>query len=598
MFAGVVVSTLTLVSCGFGNSSDRTVDSAFSKNSLMVMTVDFSDDNQVKNFNNLVDQFPTTGFMGFIPKAFDGQGKVDGFTWKEDVQPILDGKWKLGVGISAPAKEAVETNNGPKIIFAGKFSETAKVKSLLDKFVANKKGVFADMKYEKKDGVEYWIGASNQFYLALDKDVFIIAPNEADMAEGVKTLDDNEGLDKSDNFKTYSKNQGGGLMTYYFNSKDIIDKADPKDGVGKWLVEMLGSVTDEYSGIFADADGFRSMMEANVDEKSSGFKKLLADPSYKLSLIDKVNSKGLFFYVEGGSLKNGFLSYLLDAGNSAEKPTTDNVLGALGLNAPSSIADVSSPTSEYGTAFEFLKKIDVLLSSPYAISISDKENYLPAIALYFQLKNDDVEKGKQLITDFDGYVDEVLVEVNKVLPAVDGQISFAKKDVIVVNGAALHKVYVDWKAVPQDLINEWSTKSGINVTTVRNEFYYGLMGDNTFVIAWYPDFPTVYGKDVLAQNADYKEAFAKLGDGYGMSVSYLDTKPLITFVDKFLKMAVSMNTTDGLGKDLALGYVKLAEKFIGTVQYSISSSKYKDGKMNAKSFVRIQKVLDEESETK
>lgn len=599
MFAGVVVSTLTLVSCGFGKSGERSVESAFSKNSMLVMTIDFSDNTQVKNFNSLVDQFPTTGFMGFIPKAFDAQVKADGFTWKEDVQPILDGEWKIGVGMSLPSKEAIKKNADPKLIFAAKFSETAKVKDLLEKLMAKKNGIFAYVKYEKKDGVEYWINASSKFYLALDKGVFVTAPNEAAMREGVKTLDENDGLDKSENFKSHSKKMGGGFMTSYFNTKSILDSADPEDEIGKGLVEMFETMTDSYSGIFAEVDGFRAMGSVSVNEKSSGFKKFLLDPNYKLSLIDKVNGKGLFFYVEGGSLKNGFVSYLLEAGNAAENPTAENttgnslqtsVFGALGADAPSSIIDVSATSNPpYGKILEFLKKIDVLLSSPFAISISDKENYLPAMAFYFQLKADDVAKGKQLITDFDSYADEVITLLNK---------DFVKKDVIVVNGAALHKVYVDWKAVPQEMINEWSTASGVNVTTVKNEFYYGLMSDNVFVIAWYPDFPTTYGQDVLSQNADYKEAFNKLGDGYGMSVSYFNTKSLITFIDKFLVAFTTLSADDPVKRDLALGYMKLAEKFIGTVKYSISSSIYKDGQMNAKSFMRIQKVVDEASQTK
>ncbi|MCX6735453.1 MAG: hypothetical protein NTZ25_06135, partial [Candidatus Peregrinibacteria bacterium] len=475
----------------------------------------------------------------------------------------------------------------------------SKVRTLLDKLVTNKKGIFADMKYEKKDGVDYWTNVSSKFYLALDNDVFVVSNVEQDMKDAVARLDNNDGLNKSDSFKTYSEKNGVGFMTYYFNTNSILENANPKDETAKRLVEMFSTMTDSYSSFFADADGFRTMTAANVDEKSSGFKKLLADQNYKLSLIDKVNSKGLFLYTEGGSLKNGFLSYLIEAGNADKKPTADNttgnslqtnVLGALGIDAPSAITDSSTTSNpSYGKILEFLNKIDVLLSSPYAISISDKENYLLAIAFYFQLKTDDVTKGKQLLTDFDGYADEVITLLNR---------DFVKKDVIVVNGAALHKVYIDWKAVPQEMINQWSIGSGINVTTVKNEFYYGLMSDNVFVIAWYPDFPTNYGQDVLSQNADYKEAFAKLGDGYGMSVTYLNTKSLITFVDKFLKMAVSMNTTDGLGKDLALGYVKLAEKFIGTVQYFVASSGYKNGQMSAESFMRVQKVVDEASQTK
>jgi hypothetical protein len=274
-----------------------------------------------------------------------------------------------------------------------------------------------------------------------------------------------------------------------------------------------------------------------------------------------------------------------------------NVLGALGMGDSEDVlidpsTSIETSGSLRGLIGAFVQKIKFLLDSPHAISISDKGNFLPAIAFYFQLKNDDVEKAKSLLTDFDAYVDEVVLEVNKVMPAAEGQTSSIKKDLIVANGGALHKVFVDWKAVPQAIITDWSTKSGIDVTSVKNEFYYGLMGDNVFVIAWYPDFPEAYGKDVLSQDADYKEAFGKLGSGYGMSVSYVNTKSLVTFLDKFLKMAVTMDTADGADGNVALGYVQIAEKFISTIRWNIASSGYKDGQLSSESFMKIEKVQD------
>lgn len=610
MGAFILMSSFLLVACNFGKSGDRNIEAAFSKDSAVVMIADFSDGTQVENFNHLIDQFPTTGFMGLLPKAFNSNGLEGNLSWKEDVGPILAAEWEVGFGIVAVGGEDFKETDSIDFVFAAKFSENEKVKALLNKFMATKKGFWANVEYEKNGGVEYWTEPSNSLYLAFSKNVFVAAPKEEGRKVAVDRLNGNEGLNKNSNFEVYDKKIGGGFFTYYFDVKAFgLDKLKAANGIdfGNNIGEMLSTMDGAYIGLFAEKDGFRSLSELNVDEKSKGFSKMLSDPNYRISLINKVNSEGLFFYIENGSLKDGFLGYLIDGSEGMEKEAMveengeevvdgslqTNVLGALGMNdRPVLLSEKVVSSALDGELLVFLKKIDVLLSSPYAVSISDKENYLPAIAFYFQLKDADVQNAKNLVADVDVYVDKIVEEINKIVTTGEGQ-SFIKKDILASNGGALHKVYVDWKSAPKDLVTEWSTKSGIDVTSVKNEFYYGLMGDNVFVLAWYPDFPTVYGQDVLANNTEYKEAFKKLNGTYGMSVSYLNTKSLITFVDKFLKMAVTMNTSDGIGKDLALGYVKLAEKFIGTMQYSISSSEFKDGKLTAEGFVRIQKVQDE-----
>lgn len=605
--AGIMsMAALSLTACGFGGHGDRSLEAAFSKDSILVMMVDFSSDTQVKNFNNLIDQFPTTGLMGYIPTAFDSEFKDQSLSWKDDISPILAGKWSVGVGVGVPNEKDSAINNSPKFVISAKFSESTKVSALLNKLLAGKNDFWKNVKYEKKDGVEYWTEDSRKMYWAMDNNILVAAMTEQDRSDALARLDKDDGIDKSDSFSRYSKKEGGGFATYYFNSKALLALANPTKDSDKKLLMVLGVVKDSYTGVFADEDGFRGLSQAAVDEKSEGFKKLFSDPSYKLSFIDKVNSKGLFFYTEGSRLSSGLLALVLgeEAVNSAAtKPAVDNsagsslqtnVLGALGVTS-ADVPDAISPIPVEGQSLrgligDFVKKIMFLLDSPYAISISDKDNYLPAVAFYFKIQDADLAQAKGLLTDFDGYVDNVILEVNKVIPAIEGQTSALKKDVVAMNGGALHKVYVDWKAVPQEMINDWSNQSGINVTSVKNQFYYGLMGDNTFVIAWYPDFPNEYGKDVLAQNADYKESFGRLGDGYGMSLIYLNTKSLVTFVDKFLMAYTTLKADDPVVRDLSLGYIKLAEKFIGTVKYLIVSSGYKDEIISSEAFVKIEKV--------
>ncbi len=593
-FAGVMsLVVLTLAACGFGKSGNRDLEAAFPKDGAMIFVVDYTSDKQAANLERMINQFPTTGLIGMYKKLFNGSLKAANLSWEEDLVPIFKGKWKAGISVTS--------GDLGEMIFAGKFEESSKISVLIGKLIASGEGFWKDVKYEKDDGVEYWTNDSGSVYLALSRDIFVIGKSGDDRKAAMKRIAKNDGLNKNQEFKDYvSKSEG--RIFYMFQSGTLFNS-----GIGKVFGEKYAEVLQALKSTFAEMvmveDGLRSYYGSSIDENNPGFSVLVPSPNYKISLVDKVNSKGLFYYSESV----GFMSILLDSLVEKEPSVSPDeaeasvqsgflqtsVLGGLGIEpGEKATADSSGGLKELISSF--VQKIKFLLDSPHAISISDRENFLPAIAFYFQLQDDDLEKAKNLLVDFDGYVDEIILEVNKLIPAIEGQTSFMKKDIAAVNGGALHKVFVDWKSVPQDSIAEWSMLSGIDVTSVKNEFYYGLMGDGVFVVAWYPDFPTFYGQNVLSQDADYKEAFGQLKNNYDRSVSYLNTKPLVIFMDKFLKMAVTMNTTDGLGQDIALGYVKLAEKFIGTVKYFVASSGYEDGHLSSESFVRIEKVEDED----
>lgn len=597
------LTLLTFASCSFGKSKERSLEAAFSQDASMVFVLDYTSDNQVVNLNKIIGQFPIMGTVDTYKKLFDDRIVEQNLSWDQDLGPIFKGKWKVGFAVTFPEGEDLSKGD---IVFAGKFSESKQITALLTKLIANGSDLWKNVKYEKTDGVEYWTDDLGKVYLALNKDIFVISKTAENRKATIKRIDNNNGLDQDSKFKNYISKSSERLIYGYvspgiYNSKNSF----LANFFGEKYMKLLEDMKGNFVEVVAREDGLKFLSKTDIDPNSNGFNFFVPNPDYKISLVDKVNSKGLFYYTESSSFTNGILGFLMVDGvlNTGKADAVDsgslqtNVLGALGLSPePEKFGDVTAtiePSNNLrGLMGAFVQRIKFLLDSPHAISISDKENFLPAISFYFQLKNEDLEKAKGLLTDFDAYVDEVVLEVNKVMPVAEGQTSSIKKDLIVANGGALHKVFVDWKAVPQAIITDWSTKSGIDVTSVKNEFYYGLMGDNVFVLAWYPDFADVYGKDVLSADVDYRESFNKLDSGYGMSVSYVNTKPLVIFLDKFLKMAVTLDSADGSDSDVTLGYIQVAEKFISTVKYIVSSSGYKDGQINSESFMRIEKLQD------
>ncbi len=542
------------------------MEAAFPKESVLVMVADFTDGEQVDNFNTLIAAFPTTGFGKLFSSGFNeafDNNKAE-VSWSKDVAPIFKGKWKAGMAMDESSFNPGEKN--PKIYLVAELSESEALKNFLNKLMKNGTGSWKDIKYEKNDGVEYWTNDFSKIYLALDGHVFVVAVSEAERKAAIERLEGGGGFSPDDSRKVMNQD---GFFYYYLTLGGL--KGVLAESFGGGYLKLIETFDNGGVVISARRGGFMMEGATNLMGFDSGkieWKDFYVNPDYKLSLLNKVNSKGLFYYTEASSLKAGIFNFLFYGNDIAPVVKTDNGIYTY-------LRDLKLE------AQPFLQKFDVLLRSPYALSISDKESFLPAIALYFQLEPGDVEGAKVLLNDFDGYIAQF-----------GDQLGFLKKDVMAVNGGALHKLYVDWAQVSQKDRNKWSDELGIDVTTLKNELYYGLMGDNVFVLAWYPNFPEEYGQDPLSKNEKYLEAVKKLGDTYGSTVSYISTESFLNFTDRFVQVWKA-SLSDFQGAEVESVYKLYFRKLVGAVKYIVSSGVFKEKEIGMKAFVRIEKVDSE-----
>ena len=116
------------------------------------------------------------------------------------------------------------------------------------------------------------------------------------------------------------------------------------------------------------------------------------------------------------------------------------------------------------------------------------------------------------------------------------------------------------------------------------ELYYGILNDNTLVIALYPNFEEYYGSSSLSQDSTFIQAVKKLDGVYGGKLSYFN----ITNLTEYLSNIMSL-----LGDD---SYIMPSEDemdtikdIVGMFKYFISSMEISSSKVMVNSYLRIGK---------
>ncbi|MEK7085565.1 MAG: hypothetical protein AAB953_00940, partial [Patescibacteria group bacterium] len=430
------------------------------------------------------------------------------------------------------------------------------------------------------DGIDYWRNEKENFYAAFYGDLFFMTTSKERRDAAIKRIESGEGFNKNEKFALKANNLASKNLGYVFVDAKFFSDFYGKlfEAIDKSLVEQIAGMGDVFAFWSAEADGFRIASSTAFDQESEVAKKMLPDEDYKVGLIDKINGDGVFLYFENAG-SGGQADYLI-------KMLESDI--AKGYAGDDSKVDYSGGMFKKFTSF--LQKIKVLLDSPVAFVMSDSGAMLPTISLYFQLEEKNTGEAKNLITDLDEYVDKLIVEADKMEKEAGGNPGVLKKSIEVTGGGGLRKLYVDWTAFSESEKSLFSGQvPGFDFTTTKVELYYGLTGDNVFVLAFHPDFPDFYGKNPLSQNKDYQEAIAKLGDIYGFSVSYIRIDVALKFAERLLNFYVA----GGLApEEMMTSYDLYGRRFVGTIKYMVGSSIFKDGVVDQSFFARIEKVSE------
>lgn len=619
-----VAMVLSISGCVFGGKPVIvTPEGTMPQDLSVVVALDHSNMEQVALLKEIVARVPSMGFWDDLVKEIDASSGLFTYTANKE---LIESSWKIVFGLKLPSdptklgKLMTDSNftlgsDGVDIYVAGQFAMPDKVQVLLDEIV-KKDGKKMEFLADEKNPTWRVKQGSENFMIVRMKDVYFMTISSAQKDEILKRIDEGMGFDKSLDYQKNLKLLGEKNLGYFYLDMKLVSGIYSnllKNNAGALPNDVLGIMKGLWAVFSVEKNGPNFISKIYFDGDKTLIDKYY--PNYKLSLVDKIPAKGVIFYEEMPSLGlylesffkgisavfkassagNELNAQIATEGESAnvvkvekpisrekgykslpivDKPVVEPVVEEVKPVSIASVETLLAAEDLYGAVLEQaggisgltaddLKKI---FDSPYAFVVSDVGGYIPAVTLYLQVNKDSVENAKKLVAGASTYMDAVIAGLNVELKrfGLDGII---KKDVKMVDGATLQKVYIDWAALPAPKIKELSDQFGVDLLSVKVQVYYGVLNDGMFVFAVYPDFVDDYGKDVLSGVDYYKEMRARAGEVYGGSVVFFRMTPVLDLVGRYFELAKKMGAiSEESDQDMMLSY-ELYTKIISSFDY-------------------------------
>lgn len=567
----VIFSVSIFTACIGEKGEDKRLEAVFPKESGFVFVINGAQEAEVKQFKKLLNSLPKVGLWAKIEESYDKE-MPEGPKYEKLLKPIIEGQWKIGVALSEVAvlSEVQEDVADPELNIAGKFSEADKVEELIN--ILLERAAWADLTTDEKGGVKYWTAPSQEFYMFKYGDFFVVTMNEGDRDAALKRLEEGGGLDENEEVLNGVEKLEKENLGYFYGSAEAMQNVykglytemmpdlDPKDI----------SIGATYLVVFAEDDGLVMKSEGSVPEQNEITRQLLGDLDYEVGLMDEVNGDGMIFYTEQSNL--GFY------GDAFMQGLTAGLQGVNPADFSSGISYVKQLATELGIAEESMMGI---LNSPFAVAISDIGTLYPTMSAYLKIDEDYVEDARALTIALDKWADQVIQEYDALMEAEGFGVGALKKEVELVAGGGLHKLYFDLSALPPDILAAAAFMPDLNLAALKLELYYGITGDNLFVVSFYPEFDEAFGKNAFAESDGYKKVEGDvLKDGY--SLSYFSSQPLVDLMDRWIAIAESGTLVSPSDKADYEMYVK---GVVGAVKYAVSSAKYEEGILKGEGYM-------------
>lgn len=523
------------------SSTSRMPEAALPADADTVFLIDYATKNQREKIANLLEKFENKelaednlndAFFTDFLKFFNRLPKAGDLSYEKDLSPLLKSKWKLAMGMDYEKKN---------FYLVAWFQRISQARKLLSKVW--------DLEKKEDENFEYSVDIDGNIFVTEVDDFILIANDLAALKKAVQNLDRKSGFDGSAVFQkkilAFGK-PGEDYFAYFYAKKPA---------------NLNLKETDVIDIVSAEEKGLRLKEKVNFNHKES-LKSLNRE---KLSLIEKVPMGDPILYLEDAVFSPFFDGFQAGLQNSSGKQF-----------------DVNS----------WLKKNLAVnrdfFDAPFAMQVSDVGTFYPAIGFYLQVKEKDLIVAKNLLNQIDGYVATIIENLETMVKSSDlpkGDSSLIKKEVMLVDGAPWHRVYIDLAVVPQALAGILNL-----IPEIKNEgieLYYGLENNNILFLAL--DFDLGIEPDEnhqkLGESSLYREAIGELAMGEGIKVAYFEPKPLIAMIDKYLQLAQNFGKVDA---KVGVKYQKI-KKILEKMKYFVSSAKISAlDAMTAEAFLRIE----------
>lgn len=514
-------------------------------NTAMMLSVDYSIDDQRLNLSSILGQFEGLEALS----SFDLDLMLAGFVDKVNVLvgdskayeslflPVVKSKWELVASFDAKASKSFIENNGEisgASYFIFKTDKSEDFTKLVDlAFVNNYKD---NVKVFENGVFKFWEVEKGNIYMSKFGDLFFLTNSKNNRDLAIERIADNKANRMFDDFKKLDSVSDENLISYYVNLQLIADTFDQEDQLvfGQSLKDFNLGGTENFLTVNFDKEGMRVV---NVNDKKTN------SENSELKLAGKVPSKGTVFYSEIDSLSKiqNALVFL-----------PDEFVKSLGLSATDLLA---------------------FMDSPFAVMVSDVGGLYPAISMFT-----DVEKGNEMamrVVDdkIDKFVDGTMLEFDKIVGELGLVNGVFTKDKVADDRFELNKVFLDHAKLPEEILMQYAVYFGGNVEDVLVELYYGFVGNNLYTVSLFPNFIDEYFGQKLEDSDYFKYAGSKLNGGVGENIVYLNVLPVLDYLDRFIEYSQKYNGMTN--KDVA--QYEIYREFLAKFQYLVGSSTYVDG---------------------
>jgi len=581
-FSLLLVFTFLFSACGLlDGGSDSDLESVLPSDVSLVMSFDAYDSAEFAQFEDVMSRFPDFKLAELIENAMDPYGmmaeeeKAEAEAFIDQMHGVFDFQWRALVGVANVSEDMEDAD----VYIAGQFEKSDEFEILFKDILEDKNSLSLEESLE--GGVVYWSDEGQDFYAMKDNDIFVISNSK-------EALDAAAGrLNGGESFSASSVGVDKNALGYVYADLDFMSVF--LEGFYAEMDVDTSSMMDMYT-ILVTLSANKSGLALNTSQKLFADNYLdsgdFGDLSKTISFIDSVPGEGVFFYSEANvqTVVSGFVQGFTQESGMSSDELLDMVSEVLGVKSE----DFAS-----------------LKDSNFAMLGADSGSFLPAFDLYFSLDDDAAVSVANSLNDaltenVDVFIEELNAEMAQNTAygledseAAAGVKELFKRDTVKVSNSDLNRVYLDVMAASDELAMVEMMIPDFNFDLLKVEFYYGVIDDEMFVLAFHPDFADAYAAGSLGDSADYKDAISKLSKKPGYSVAYMASGPFVDLVDRLYTVGITAAKASIPEEEIQKvkdNYDLYFKKGFGAVKYVISSASYENSVLSSEAVFVIEEV--------
>ncbi len=544
--AGVLIGLALLITgCGKAKG-DVALESVVPEKSDVAFGFDYSNQEQVALLKGLLAQFPKESYKQIsdeFNKSFSDQNNAEVADYFSLLKPFIGSDWKVVGGVVVDENKADGLN---EVVLAGKFAKADEFQDFVVKMITKSGKKFIE---SKKDGVKFWENARDEVFIARSGDVFLISNGRNYLDDALGRLNGgDDGFAGTDNYKRV-RNLSAKSMAFVYMSDKFIQTVNRNSGQ-----ESMGTGS-AYGVMLAESKGIRVLANRLVGE-GKAVDGAASDGGVKVDFFSKLPDQDVILFSQVSGL-------------------IDDLAGTIGATGVESIADYKE-----------------LFNAPLALVVSDKGQLYPAVSLYFDIGTGNGELAKTFLNKMDGYADDVIAEFDSTIAGSGYEgLGLLKREVEVIKGAPIRKLYFDFSVIPEELLNGVRVYlPALDFKSLKVEFYYGVDSNGMLFFALYPGLEEEV-KATLSGNEVMKNAFGALNMKEFDTRNYFDFSPLFVILDKYAEMAKGSQFVDSVKAVEGEKIYLLVKDFMETLGYVVGGSKTEDGVLKSESYLKIESVV-------